>query len=82
MKDEGSVDAEPDYQYYTEISTNLIYEVKLFDTFAFLRPATPTFHAAVNRMDLEQFNKEFREFYGDHEGVREFLKNNDFIHIQ
>jgi len=60
---------------YTERSTNLIYETKLFETFVMVRPVCPAFHAAVRKIDLDEFGREFDDFYGDRREVYDILRS-------
>lgn len=64
---------EPDSCFYVEKISNLIYEVKLFEDYALIRPAHPEFSMNLERMDLLQFSKEFEEFTGDSQKIHEFL---------
>jgi hypothetical protein len=62
-----------DLLYYTERATALIYEVKFFPDFVLVRPASPAFYAALQRMDYVAFGRDFEEFYGDPQEVTNIL---------
>jgi hypothetical protein len=66
---------------YTETKTGLIYEVRFFDTFCIVRPATPMFYLAIRKMTHVEFSKEFEPFLGDPEIVRAAIRGAtpDFI---
>lgn len=62
-----------EYDFYVETSTNFIYEVKLFDSFAFVRPANPWFYTAIRRVDIKEFEEEFEQYLGDPDQMREIV---------
>lgn len=64
---------------YTEKSTRLIYEARLFDEFVMVRPVSPGFETLVKRMDHLGFEKEFEEFAGNHAQVLEFISGMEEI---
>lgn len=59
---------------YVQKDTGLIFEVKFFDDFALVRPATPLFYTAIKKMSLEEFSDQFEEFSGDQETARLYLR--------
>ena len=59
--------------FYTEKSTALIYEARLFDGFALIRPAIPAFYLALRKISLTDFVREFEEYAGDSASIRSFL---------
>lgn len=59
---------------YVETATSLIYEVRFFDTFVIVRPATPAFYLAIRKLTHTDFSKLFEEFNGDKDEVRAFIK--------
>jgi hypothetical protein len=65
----------------TEISTGILFEVRFFDGFCIVRPATPSFYCAIKKISYSEFSEKFTEFLGDREQVREFLRGMmpDFI---
>lgn len=66
-------DAFEDAMFYVESNSGLIYEVKFFETFALVRPASPAFYLAIRKVPLLEFSKEFHEYGGDSESIREYL---------
>jgi hypothetical protein len=68
-------------EIYVETATSLIYEVHMFDTFCLVRPASPNMYAGVRKLSHLAFSKEFHEFLGDPEEVRNYLRsaNIDFV---
>lgn len=60
---------------YVERDTALLYEVKFFDGFVLVRPASPAFHLALRKLSTLDFAKYFDEFYGDHEQVRNAIRD-------
>lgn len=64
-----------DMSFYTEKSTNLIYEAKFFETFIIVRPASPAFYSAIRKLAYGEFADEFTDFWGDREQVRSYLDN-------
>lgn len=66
---------------YVEIATNFLYEVKFFDTFALIRPATPAFYLAIRKINHLDFSRLFTEFTGDRDAARAFIKGEtpDFV---
>lgn len=77
MEDEDEKANEPDAfadaSFYTELSTNLLYEVKFFETFVLTRPASPSFYLAIRKIDTLTFVKEFDEYLGDPDQLRAYL---------
>jgi hypothetical protein len=64
---------------YTEISSGKTFEGKLFETFVIVRPVLPHLWSQTKKLNLAEFGKEFEDFQGDREQVRQFLsKNPDF----
>lgn len=85
-EDEPSTEFEEDdsdlfHDIYVETSTSLIYEVQMFSDFCLVRPASPQMYAGIRKLSMVQFSKEFHEYCGDHEAVRNYLRNAgaDFI---
>lgn len=66
---------------YTERSTNLVYEVKLFDDFALTRPATPGFEQAIKRVSLLTLLRDFDEYAGDGEDFHRVAHNEEPIYV-
>lgn len=66
---------------FVEKDTHLIYEVKFFDTFVLVRPATPLLYLAIKKLDHHVFCRDFEEFCGSKKAVREFMQSreHDFI---
>lgn len=60
--------------FYVETDTSLIYEVKFFDDFVLVRPASPQFYLALRKMSISEFSRDFHEFCGDHQEVRDCLE--------
>jgi hypothetical protein len=58
---------------YTETESSLIYEVKLFQNFVFVRPATPELYLAIRKLSYPEFARQFRPFYGDKDAVRQMM---------
>jgi hypothetical protein len=63
------------YEIYVETATNLIHEVQLFDDFVLVRPASPNLYLAIRKLPILEFSKEFHEYLGDCQAVRDYLKN-------
>jgi hypothetical protein len=61
-------------EIYVERQTSLLYEVKFFDGFVLVRPASPAFYLALRKLSHNEFADMFDEFYGDHEDVREAIR--------
>jgi hypothetical protein len=59
---------------YVENSTTLLYEVKFFENFVIVRPATPTYYLAIRKLSHHEFASEFSEFFGDKEYVRDAIR--------
>jgi hypothetical protein len=72
-EEEDEDDALNEYELYVEIATRMIYQVKLFDNFALIRPASPLFFREIRKMSMLDFSKYYEEFYGDHDMVRAFF---------
>lgn len=75
VETEEEEDEEDFYELYVEIATNLIHEVQFFDNFCFVRPASPSMYLNIRKLSLMDFTREFREYYGDVQQLREYLKN-------
>lgn len=58
---------------YTEKSTRLLYEAKLFDDFVIVRPLDPNFHDAMEKMEHGRFVDEYEEYLGDCSKVRQYM---------
>lgn len=50
---------------YVEIETKYLYEMKPFDGFVIVRPATPPFYGLIQRMSYNRFAKEFEPYCGN-----------------
>lgn len=61
-------------EIYVERDTSLLYEVKFFDMFVLVRPASPAFYLALKKMSHSEFARDFDEFYGDHEQVKTCIR--------
>jgi hypothetical protein len=61
-------------EIYVERDTSLLYEVKFFDTFVLVRPASPAFYLALRKTSHNEFARDFDEFYGDHEQVKNHIR--------
>ena len=61
-------------RFYTERSTYLIYEVKLFDNYVIARPATPGFEQLLRKLSWNDFLTEFEEYQGDPYDLQAFLE--------
>lgn len=59
---------------YTERDTSLLYEVKFFDSFVIVRPASPAFYLAIRKMSHNEFADEFDEYNGNHDEVFAILR--------
>jgi hypothetical protein len=59
--------------FYTEKATNLIYQAKFFEDFVIARPVSPMFYRAIRKLSLVDFSKEFHEFLGDPQEVRQVI---------
>lgn len=59
---------------YVEKSSKVLFEVKFFDGFCLVRPATPMFYTAIRKISLDDFTSNFEEFLGDLEEVRDALR--------
>lgn len=58
---------------YTEKSTSLLYEAKLFDDFVIVRPVTPGFEMNILKVSHVDFDKDFEEYSGRHDEIYDFL---------
>jgi hypothetical protein len=75
-EDEEDVeDDEVFYEIYVETATNTIYEVQFFDDFIMARKASPNFFAEIRRLSIIDFAREFHEYGGDIQAVKDFLRN-------
>lgn len=63
------------YEIYVETASNLIHEVQFFPEFVLVRPASPNLYLTIRKVSLLDFSKEFHEYLGDPQAVRDFLKN-------
>lgn len=61
-------------EIYVERDTSLLYEVKFFTDFVLVRPASPAFYLALKKMPHDDFARDFDEFYGDHDQVKEAIR--------
>lgn len=63
MSTKGSLNKimDEDLNFYTENSTNLIYEAKFFEDFVIVRPCSPVFQNALRQMSWADFSDEFHE---------------------
>lgn len=59
---------------YTETATKLLYEVKFFQSFVLVRPATPLFYLAIKKISPLEFSRDFLPFEGDHEAARDAIR--------
>lgn len=59
---------------YVEKSSHIIHEVKFFDKCVLVRPATPGLYLAIRKLSHDEFLREFEEFSGDIQEVRDFIK--------
>lgn len=66
-------DSFDDAMFYVETDTNLLYEVKFFDTFVLARPASPAFYLAIRKLDHMTFSREFHEYGGNPDAVKAYL---------
>lgn len=60
-------------EIYVERDTSLLYEVKFFQDFVLVRPASPAFYLALRKMSHNDFARDFDDFNGDHQEVKEAL---------
>lgn len=60
---------------YTEKATSLIYEVQLFEDYALVKQATPGEENNLRQISLEEFGRDFDEFWGDPQQVFDFLRD-------
>lgn len=67
---------------YTENNTNLIYEVKLFEDFAIVRPIDRHMNEKMRKEDLITFDKNFREYSGIHDMVYEYLQGAETLEME
>lgn len=61
-------------EIYVERDTSLLYEVKFFGDFVLVRPASPAFYMALKKLSHSEFARDFDEFYGNHEEVKNVLR--------
>lgn len=66
---------------YVETATNRLHEVHMFDTFCLVRMASPNFYAEVRKLTHIAFARDFHEYGGDPDAVREYLRtpSSDFM---
>lgn len=57
---------------YVDIETNAICEGKLFEDFILIKPLKAK--GGVRKVDLVDFGKEYTDFEGNREEVRDFLR--------
>jgi hypothetical protein len=60
---------------YVETATNLLHEVHMFETFCLVRLASPNFFADVRKLNHVDFSREFHEYGGDPQAVRDYLRS-------
>lgn len=72
-EDEGVYDDEA--MLYVEIATRLIHEVKFIGEWVIARPASPVLYHLIRRLSQLEFSREFEEFCGDYQALREFLND-------
>ena len=58
---------------YVEKSSKLLYEGRHFTDFGLLRPVTPSLSSLKQKLSHTKFAKEFEEYCGDPEPVRNAL---------
>lgn len=59
--------------FYVEKETGYIYEVKLFNDYAMLRPATPEASANIFRVNIVEFAHCYCEYLGNPQAIRDYL---------
>jgi hypothetical protein len=82
-EDEDTEDDEDELlpDLWVERSSSLIYEVRFLDTCVIVRPVTPSFYLAIRKLNHMEFARDFTEFCGDKDAVRDFVRKAppDFI---
>lgn len=54
---------------YTEKKTSLLWEAQLFENFAMVKMISPGFERSLKQISLEEFGRDFDEFWGDQDQV-------------
>lgn len=62
---------------YVERDTSLLYEVQLFEDFAIVRPATPGFEQAMEKLNHADLGTRFDEYSGIQEQVYEHMSQGE-----
>lgn len=62
---------------WVERETSLIYEVRFLETCTIVRPVTPHFYLSIRKMSHMEFARDFEEFFGDRDAVREFVRGTE-----
>lgn len=76
--DEPEVDEEI-YLYYVNKNSRTLYEVKLFETFALVKPILPGSYGAISKLSITDFADHFEEYAGDSEELRWFLGSTEEV---
>jgi hypothetical protein len=76
---ESKLTKEPNLDYETprlcvDRETGLVYEAKLHETHALVRPVSPALYSMIERVPLHKFGERFDDFYGDPEEVQAFVR--------
>jgi hypothetical protein len=61
-------------EFYVEKKSRLIYEVKFFQNFVLVRPAAPALYLALKKLSYNDFTKNYEEYLGNPDEVREQLE--------
>lgn len=64
---------EEEFLLYTSKNSKFIYVVQFLDDCALVRSASPMHYNEVHKIDLLTFTREFEEYCGDHEIIRQTL---------
>jgi hypothetical protein len=62
---------------YIDKNTNLIYEVKLFEEYALVRPLDPSQRRNIKKLTHTEFSGAFDEYHGNQDAVYDYLAGND-----
>lgn len=50
-------------------TSGMVYEAKLHEDYVVVRPATPSLYRNIQKIDYNEFSRDFSDFCGDRESV-------------
>lgn len=72
-KGSSSVEEDVNLNFFTEKTSRLIYEVRFYEGFVIVRPASPDPSVKLRQVDWGDFLDEFEEYWGDKEQIAAFV---------